>query len=52
MDNGYFWRNAEGELELGVFDWGSMGSKSLGFKMWWWMYCQDFEAISDGTTLW
>lgn len=47
VDNGYFWRNAEGELELGVFDWGSMGSKSLGFKMWWWMYCQDFEVMSE-----
>ena len=49
VDNGYFWRNATGELELGVFDWGSMGSKSLGFKMWWWMYCQDFEAEKNIT---
>jgi len=46
VDNAYFWRNESGKLELGVFDWGSMGSKSLGFKMWWWMYCQDFEVMS------
>ena len=27
----YFWRNDKGELELGVFDWGGMGCRSLGF---------------------
>ena len=43
VDNAYFWRNEAGDLELGVFDWGSMGSKCLGYKMWWWLYCQDFE---------
>ena len=26
----YFWRNDAGELELGVFDWGGMGCRSLG----------------------
>ncbi|CAK9109013.1 Uncharacterized protein SCF082_LOCUS50671 [Durusdinium trenchii] len=46
VDNAYFWRNASGELELGVFDWGSMGSRSLGFKMWWWLYCHEFEDLS------
>jgi len=46
VDNGYFWRNEAGALELGVFDWGSMGSKALGFKMWWWLYCHDFEGMS------
>ena len=46
VDNGYFWRNDEGQLELGVFDWASMGSKALGFKMWWWFYCSEFEDLT------
>eukprot|EP00913_Durusdinium_trenchii_P032724 g30632.t1 len=39
VDNAYFWRNDSGALELGVFDWG--------FKLWWWLYCADFEVL-DG----
>jgi len=46
VDNAYFWRDEAGNLDLGVFDWGSMGSKSLGFKMWWWLYCGEFEEMS------
>ena len=30
VDNAYFWRNEEGSLELGVFDWGGMGCRCLG----------------------
>lgn len=44
VDNAYFWRDEEGKLELGVFDWGGMGSTSLGSKLWWWLYCADFET--------
>lgn len=46
VDNAYFWRNEAGELELGVFDWGGMGARSLGFKLWWWLYCADFEVLN------
>lgn len=45
VDNAYFWRNDKGELELGVFDWGGMGCRSLGFKLSWWLYCMDFEVL-------
>mmetsp|Transcript_20043 Transcript_20043/g.37694 ORF Transcript_20043/g.37694 Transcript_20043/m.37694 type:complete len:201 (+) Transcript_20043:1117-1719(+) len=45
VDNAYFWRNEKDELELGVFDWGGMGARSLGFKLWWWLYCGDFEVL-------
>ena len=31
LSKAYFWRNDKGELELGVFDWGGMGCRSLGF---------------------
>ncbi|CAJ1374086.1 unnamed protein product [Effrenium voratum] len=46
VDNAYFWRNEEGQLELGVFDWGGMGCRSLGFKLWWWLYCGEFEMLN------
>eukprot|EP00933_Yihiella_yeosuensis_P075883 TRINITY_DN8543_c0_g1_i1.p1 TRINITY_DN8543_c0_g1~~TRINITY_DN8543_c0_g1_i1.p1 ORF type:complete len:626 (+),score=125.16 TRINITY_DN8543_c0_g1_i1:98-1975(+) len=45
VDNAYFWRNEEGQLDLGVFDWGGMGSRSLGFKLWWWLYCCEFDIM-------
>lgn len=45
VDNAYFWRDADGNLECGVFDWGAMGSNSLGHKLWWWLYCMDFEPF-------
>eukprot|EP00442_Polarella_glacialis_P045907 CAMPEP_0115150436 /NCGR_PEP_ID=MMETSP0227-20121206/65045_1 /TAXON_ID=89957 /ORGANISM="Polarella glacialis, Strain CCMP 1383" /LENGTH=621 /DNA_ID=CAMNT_0002560815 /DNA_START=66 /DNA_END=1931 /DNA_ORIENTATION=- len=46
VDNAYFWRTEDGNLDLGVFDWGGMGSKSLGFKMWWWLYCIEFDVLA------
>jgi len=45
VDNAYFWRDADGKLDLGVFDWGGMGASSLGHKMWWWVYCTDFPVF-------
>jgi len=48
VDNAFFWRDENGELDLGVLDWGSMGQKGLGFKMWWWLYCCDFNTLSEG----
>jgi len=45
VDNAYFWRSEKGELDLGVFDWGGMGSRSIGFKLWWWLYCGEFDDI-------
>jgi hypothetical protein len=47
VDNAFFWRNEEGEMELGVLDWGSTGQRSLGFKMWWWLYCSDFDVLTE-----
>jgi len=47
VDNAFFWRNDSGELELGVLDWGSTGQRSLGFKMWWWLYCSDFDVLTE-----
>jgi len=46
VDNAFFWRDEDGKLDLGVLDWGSMGQKSLGFKMWWWLYCCDFDVLT------
>lgn len=44
VDNAYFWRDDRGELHLGVFDWGGMGSMCLGHKIWWWIYCADYDV--------
>lgn len=47
VDNAFFWRDDKGELELGVIDWGNMGSRSLGFKFWWWLYCADYGMLTE-----
>eukprot|EP00413_Alexandrium_margalefii_P001641 CAMPEP_0204511154 /NCGR_PEP_ID=MMETSP0661-20131031/275_1 /ASSEMBLY_ACC=CAM_ASM_000606 /TAXON_ID=109239 /ORGANISM="Alexandrium margalefi, Strain AMGDE01CS-322" /LENGTH=693 /DNA_ID=CAMNT_0051516225 /DNA_START=26 /DNA_END=2107 /DNA_ORIENTATION=- len=47
VDNAYFWRNADNKLDIGIFDWGNMGSMSLGHKLWWWLYCSDFENFQE-----
>merc|ERR1719343_1730039 len=47
VDNAYFWRTPSGELDLGVLDWAGMGSQCLGHKLWWWLYCADFENFKS-----
>jgi len=42
VDNAYFWRDEEGKLDCGVFDWGGLGLKSAGSQLWWWYYCMDY----------
>lgn len=51
VDNAYFWRNDEGGLELGVFDWGGMGSFCVGHKLWWWLYCSDYAVFKNNLSL-
>jgi len=45
VDNAYFWRDESGTLDTGVLDWGGFNASSLGHKMWWWLYCQDYEPL-------
>jgi len=45
VDNAYFWRDESGKLDCGVFDWGSMGAGCMGHKLWWWLYCRDYEPF-------
>jgi len=44
MDNAYFWRDGDGKLDCGLFDWGGFGY-SLGMprKIWWCLNCSDFD---------
>mmetsp|Transcript_50400 Transcript_50400/g.90498 ORF Transcript_50400/g.90498 Transcript_50400/m.90498 type:complete len:452 (-) Transcript_50400:147-1502(-) len=50
VDNAYFWRDADGKLDCGVFDWGGMGSSSYGAKLWWWYYCMDHNVFAKSIT--
>ncbi len=34
IDNAWFWRNAEGELECGLFDWGHVNQMNVAFSLW------------------
>jgi len=45
VDNAYFWRDESGKLDCGVFDWGNMGQGCMGHKLWWWLYCRDYEPF-------
>mmetsp|Transcript_47238 Transcript_47238/g.113310 ORF Transcript_47238/g.113310 Transcript_47238/m.113310 type:complete len:731 (+) Transcript_47238:119-2311(+) len=46
VDNAYFWRDEEGKLDLGIFDWGHMSAKGLGYKLWPWLYCGDHDTLT------
>jgi len=48
VDNAYFWRDTEGKLNCGVFDWGGMGTSSYGGKLWWFYYCMDYDVLAKG----
>lgn len=34
VDNAWFWRNARGELECGLMDWGRVGQMSIPLALW------------------
>jgi hypothetical protein len=34
VDNAWFWRNAQGELECGLLDWGSVGQMHIAMTLW------------------
>jgi len=46
-DNAYFWRDADGNLDCGVYDWGGFGSSCLGHKIYWMFNCADFDQVQE-----
>lgn len=34
VDNAWFWRNAEGKLECGLLDWGSVNQMNIALALW------------------
>jgi hypothetical protein len=34
VDNAWFWRTAQGELECGLMDWGSVSQMNIGMALW------------------
>jgi len=47
MDNAFFWRDAEGNLDCGIFDFGGFGSASLPHRVWWGLNCAEFDQIKN-----
>jgi len=45
VDNVFFWRDSEQNLDLGVLDWGGARSDSMGWKLWWWLYCCEYSFL-------
>mmetsp|Transcript_68941 Transcript_68941/g.121881 ORF Transcript_68941/g.121881 Transcript_68941/m.121881 type:complete len:644 (+) Transcript_68941:64-1995(+) len=45
VDNVFFWRDSEQRLDLGVLDWGGARSDSMGWKLWWWLYCCEYSFL-------
>ncbi|CAK9096264.1 unnamed protein product [Durusdinium trenchii] len=46
VDNVFFWRDASDKLDLGVLDWGGARTDSLGWKLWWWLYCCEYDFLN------
>lgn len=47
IDNAYFWRDENGELDCGVFDWGGFGMQNLGRVIWWILNCAEFDQVKE-----
>jgi len=47
VDNVYFWRDADNVLDVGVLDWGGASSGSVGAKLWWWLYCCEYDFLNE-----
>lgn len=47
VDNVFFWRDSAGNLDLGVLDWGGARSDSMGWKLWWWLYCCEYDFLNE-----
>jgi len=44
-DNAYFWRDRNGELDCGIFDFGGFGVSSLPHKIWWSLNMAEFDQV-------
>lgn len=47
IDNAFFWKDAMGELDCGVLDWGGFGDSSLSHKLWWSLNTAEFENVQE-----
>jgi len=47
VDNVFFWRTPDKELQVGVLDWGGARTDSLGWKLWWWLYGCEYEYLNE-----
>eukprot|EP00930_Biecheleria_cincta_P038999 TRINITY_DN26817_c0_g1_i1.p1 TRINITY_DN26817_c0_g1~~TRINITY_DN26817_c0_g1_i1.p1 ORF type:complete len:648 (-),score=107.25 TRINITY_DN26817_c0_g1_i1:105-1949(-) len=46
MDNAYFWRDSDGHLDCGVFDWGGFGASSLAHRIYWCLNCSEYDQTA------
>jgi hypothetical protein len=47
IDNAWFWRNAEGEIECGLMDWGHVSQMNVAMALWGCMCAAETELWSD-----
>jgi len=46
-DNAYFWRDDQGQLDAGIFDWGNIKAMGLGHMFYWWIYTAEWETMAE-----
>lgn len=47
VDNAWFWRNAEGELECGLMDWGNVSQMNIAMALWGCLSAAEPEIWND-----
>jgi len=46
-DNAYFWSDADGKLDCGMFDFGGFQVGNCPHKLWWMLNMAEFEQVRD-----
>ncbi|CAK9112047.1 unnamed protein product, partial [Durusdinium trenchii] len=47
IDNAFFWRTGNQQLDCGMFDLGGFGAFSLHHRLWWGINCAEYALISE-----
>eukprot|EP00415_Alexandrium_ostenfeldii_P000965 UN0965 len=47
VDNAFFWRDGEGKLDCGIFDWGNIKAMGMGHMFYWWLYTAEWHVLCE-----